>query len=291
MRVDPCYFYTPALRIDYVLRSGTPAAAVQVLDLEDSIPQRAKAAARECLRTVDLSGTGLPGVMVRLNSIETPDGLADLRTLLELDGQIGGVPVLAILAPKVGAGRDVEIYRSLLATLANPPQIASFIETVDAVEHAFDIAAASDALCFGQADLVAEMYAPDESYLAHARARLCVAAARYGLPAIDTNSFELWDLAMIAEQSQAAKRCGFTGKAAIHPKQVEPIVETFAIDPAELDGYRQTIKDYESDANGFAVTKDRVLAPPFVAKSRRMLALLDTGPQAAAQDRYSGPLR
>jgi citrate lyase beta subunit len=213
--------------------------------------------------------------VLRLNSIETPDGIADLRMLLDLGGRIGGVPVTTVLAPKVAAGRDVAIYRSLLSRLPNPPEICSFIETVDAVENAFDIAAASQGLCFGQADLVSEMYAPDESFLAHARARLCVAAAKYGLPAIDTNSFELWDAAVIREQSEAAKRCGFTGKAAIHPKQVDVIVETFSVGQDELDGYLRTIKDYESDAKGFAVTKDRVLAPPFVAKARRMLALFD----------------
>lgn len=276
MRIYPCYFYTPALRLDSVVRSGAQADTFQVLDLEDSIPARSKVAARECLAAADLSGTGLQGVMLRLNSIETPDGLADLQMLLDLGGQIGGVPVQAVLAPKVAAGRDVAIYRSLLSSLPNPPEICSFIETVDAVENAFDIAAASDGLCFGQADLLSEMYSPDESYLAHARARLCVAAAKYGLPAIDTNSFELWDAEIIRQQSQAAKGCGFTGKAAIHPKQIDVIVETFSVDPAEIDGYLRTIKDYESDANGFAVSKDRVLAPPFVAKARRMLALYDT---------------
>lgn len=277
MRVYPCYFYTPALRLDSVAKSGARADVVQVLDLEDSIPARSKVAARECLAASDLSGTGLPGVMLRLNSIETPDGLADMQMLLDLDGQVGGVPVQAVLAPKVAAGRDVAIYRSLLSSLRNPPEICSFIETVDAVENAFDIAAASDGLCFGQADLVSEMYMPDESFLAHARARLCVAAAKYGLPAIDTNSFELWDAEVIRAQSQAAKRCGFTGKAAIHPKQIDVIVETFSVDPAELDGYLRTIEDYEANANGFAVSKDRVLAPPFVARARRMLALFDTG--------------
>lgn len=277
MRVYPCYFYTPALRLDSVAKSGARADVVQVLDLEDSIPARSKVAARECLAASDLSGTGLPGVMLRLNSIETPDGLADMQMLLDLDGQVGGVPVQAVLAPKVAAGRDVAIYRSLLSSLRNPPEICSFIETVDAVENAFDIAAASDGLCFGQADLVSEMYMPDESFLAHARARLCVAAAKYGLPAIDTNSFELWDAEVIRAQSQAAKCCGFTGKAAIHPKQIDVIVETFSVDPAELDGYLRTIEDYEANANGFAVSKDRVLAPPFVARARRMLALFDTG--------------
>jgi citrate lyase beta subunit len=275
VRVHPCYFYTPALRVDLVLRSGPRPGAAQVLDLEDSIPARSKAAARECLAAVDLSETGLTGVVLRLNSIETPDGLADLRMLLDLGGRIGGVPVTAVFAPKTSAGRDVAIYRSLLSGLPNPPEIFGFIETVDAVENAFDIAAASEGLCFGQADLAAEMYAPDESFLAHARARLCVAAAKYGLPAVDTNSFELWDAEVIRAQSEAAKRCGFTGKAAIHPKQVDVIVETFSVGQDELDGYLRTIKDYESDARGFAVTKDRVLAPPFVAKARRMLALFD----------------
>lgn len=278
MRVYPCYFYTPALRIDSVVRSGARAGVRQVLDLEDSIPAESKAAARACLATADLSGTGLPDVMLRLNSIETPDGLADVRMLLDLGGQVGGVPVQAVFAPKIAAGRDVAIYRSLLSSLPNPPEICSLIETVDAVENAFDIAARSDGLCFGQADLVSEMYSPDESFLSHARARLCVAAAKYRLPAIDTNSFELWDAEVIREQSLAAKRCGFTGKAAIHPKQIDVIVETFSIDPAELDGYLRTIKDYESDATGFAVSKDRVLAPPFVAKARRMLALFDATP-------------
>jgi citrate lyase beta subunit len=277
VRVRPCYFYTPAPRLDSVPRSGPRAGAVQVLDLEDSVPSLAKAGARDRLAAADLSGTGLPGVILRINSIETPDGLADLRMLLDQGGHAGGVPVEVVFLPKVATGRDVAICRSLLSALPDPPQIAAVIETVDAVENAFDIAAASDGLCFGQADLMSEMYAPDESYLAHARARICVAAARHGLPAIDTNSFELWDAEVIRAESEAAKRCGFTGKAAIHPRQVDVIIETFSADPAELDGYLRTIKDYESE--GFAVSRDRVLAPPFVAKARRMLALFDRGGQ------------
>src|SRR5262249_58990755 len=83
VRVHPCYFYTPALRVDLVQRSAGPRpGTAQVLDLEDSIPARSKVAAREALAACDLSGTGLPGVVLRLNSIETPDGLADLRMLL-----------------------------------------------------------------------------------------------------------------------------------------------------------------------------------------------------------------
>jgi citrate lyase subunit beta/citryl-CoA lyase/(S)-citramalyl-CoA lyase len=275
VRFEPCLFYVPASRVDTLLKNVPRRSVTLVLDLEDSVPKHRKPAAREKLAGIDLSGTGLPGVSVRVNTVESPDGLADIQALLALGGEIGGLPIETVLAPKVAAGRDVEIYRALLSHLPAPPRVCAFIETVDAVENAFDIAAASDGLSFGQADLVAELWAPDESYLAHARARMCVAASRHGLPVVDTNSFELSDVDLVRAQCAAAKRCGFTAKAAIHPKQVDPIVETFAVDPEELDRHRQTIKDYEADDAGFAVSKDRVLAPPFVLKARRMLDLHD----------------
>lgn len=275
MKVHPCLFYVPASRVYKLLKNVPRDSVALVLDLEDSVPKHAKSTARERLGEVDLTGTGHDGVWLRVNSIETPDGLLDLQTLLALGGEIGGLPVETVLVPKICGARDVAIYRSLLSALPNPPEICSFIETVDAVENAFEIAAVSDGLCFGQADLVAEMWAPDEAYLAHARARMCVAASRYGLPAIDTNSFELWDMNVVRVQSEAAKRCGYTGKAAIHPKQVDAIVAAFGPASGELDGYRRTIKDYESDEAGFAVSKDRVLAPPFVLKAKRMIALHD----------------
>jgi citrate lyase subunit beta/citryl-CoA lyase/(S)-citramalyl-CoA lyase len=273
MKVHPCLFYVPASRVDRLLKNVPRDSVVLVLDLEDSVPKQAKPTARERLGDVDLTGTGHDSVWLRINTIETPDGLLDIQTLLALGGEIGGLPVETVLVPKVCGARDVAIYRSLLSGLPNPPEICSFIETVDAVENAFEIAAVSDGLCFGQADLVAEMWSAAESYLAHARARMCVAASRYGLPVIDTNSFELWDMDLVRAQSEAAKQSGCTGKAAIHPKQVDVIVETFGTAPGELDGHHQTIKDYEASEAGFAVSKDRVLAPPFVLKARRMIAL------------------
>lgn len=279
MNVDPCLFFVPAARVDTLLKNVPRHSIALVLDLEDSVPKHAKPAARARLGDIDLSGTGLSGVTLRINSVETPDGLLDIQTILALGGEVGGLPVQTVLVPKIITGRDVAIYRSLLAGLVDPPEICSIIETVDAVENVFDIAAASNGLCFGPSDLVAEMWAPDESYLAHARARMCIAASRCGLPVVDGNSFELWDTDVIRAQCEAAKQCGFTGKAAIHPRQVDPIVETFAVDPEQLDRYRQTIKDYEADDAGFAVTKDRVLAPPFVLKARRMLALYDGNPR------------
>jgi citrate lyase subunit beta/citryl-CoA lyase/(S)-citramalyl-CoA lyase len=273
VKVHPCLFYVPSSRVARLLKNVPRDSVTLVLDLEDSVPRKAKPTARERLADVVLTGTGHDGVGLRVNSLETPDGLLDLQTLLALDGEIGGLPVETVVVPKIRHARDVAIYRSLLSGLSRPPEIYSFIETLDAVENAFEIAAVSDGLCFGQADLVAEMWAPDESYLAHARARTCVAASRHGLPVIDTNSFELWDMDVVRGQCEAAKRCGFTGGMAIHPRQVDAILETFGAAPGELDRHYQMIKDYEANEDGFAVSRDRVVAPPFVRKAERMIAL------------------
>ncbi|MFJ2863077.1 HpcH/HpaI aldolase/citrate lyase family protein [Kitasatospora sp. NPDC087314] len=265
--------YTPALLLASVAKPGKVQADMLVLDLEDSTHPAKKAEARALLAAADLTKAGLPALGMRVNSIATPDGLEDLRMLIALDAVIGGVPLDVIFIPKIAGPGDVAIYRALLSGTSKPPQICSFIETLDSVENAFAIAEVSDGLCFGQADLTAEMYAENETYLDYARARLCVAASRHRIPAIDTNSFELHDLDVVSAACRAARDAGFTGKAAIHPRQVDPIAEAFTVGPEKLAEYRRVVEDYDSTPYGFAVEKDRVLAPPFVLQARRMLQL------------------
>ncbi|GCD40631.1 HpcH/HpaI aldolase/citrate lyase family protein [Streptomyces paromomycinus] len=280
MKAYASLLYTPALLLASVARPGKVKADMLVLDLEDSTHPARKAEARALLAQADLTGAGLPALGLRVNTIATPDGLKDLQALIEMDATIGGVPLDVIFIPKISGPGDVAVYRSLLSHTSRPPQICSFIETVDSVENAADIAAVSDGLCFGQADLTAELYAENAFYLDHARARLCAAAAKYRVPAIDTNSFELHDLDVVAAQCRAARDAGFTGKAAIHPRQVEVIAETFTVGPEEIADYRSVVEDYHSTPYGFAVEEGRVLAPPFVLRAQRMLQL--HAPEAAA---------
>ncbi|MEU3368920.1 HpcH/HpaI aldolase/citrate lyase family protein [Streptomyces sp. NPDC006711] len=265
--------YTPALLLASVARPGKVRADMLVLDLEDSIHPGRKAEARALLASTDLTGSGIPALGLRVNTLATPDGLEDLRAVIAMDARIGGIPLDVVFIPKISGPGDVMIYRSLLSHTSNPPEICSFIESVDSVENALEIASVSDGLCFGQADLTADLYAENAFYLDHARARLCAAAARHQVPAIDTNSFELHDLDVVAAQCRAARDAGFTGKAAIHPRQVDVIAETFTVGPDALAAFRSVVEDYDSTPYGFAVDKDRVLAPPFVLRAQRMLQL------------------
>ncbi|WP_394826707.1 HpcH/HpaI aldolase/citrate lyase family protein [Pendulispora albinea] len=272
------YLYTPALRFDSLIanRRSLIADAV-VVDIEDSIHINAKADARAKVATIDVSPLVELGVRVglRMNSLASPEGLKDMDVLLRLGAERGRLPFEFVLVPKVGHANDVKMYRSLFNTLREPPELYPFIETVQAVENADGIAAVSDGLAFGQADLIAELYSPNENYINHARAQMCVAAAKYKLQAIDTNSFEIEDLTRFEAECVAAKGYGFTAKAAIHPRQVPAINSVFSVTPATIAKYQKLIETYQRSDVGFVLVDGQAVAPPFVAKARRMLELYD----------------
>jgi citrate lyase subunit beta/citryl-CoA lyase/(S)-citramalyl-CoA lyase len=275
--VNVSYLYTPALRLDsLVAKRQSIKPDVVVVDLEDSVHFNAKGEAREKVRTFDFSPLTELNIKLglRVNTICCFDGLRDLEMVRELFER-GDCPIEYVFLPKVNHPSDLRIYRSLLNTLPRQPKLYTFIETVDAVENADGIAAASDALCFGQADLVAEMYTPNEAFLDLARARLCVAAAKYNLQAIDTNSFEVSDIAQFESECLAARDWGFTGKAAIHPNQVAAINRIFSVSQESVDCYQETIDTYLKSESGFVLKDGKVIAPPFVAKARMMLKFID----------------
>lgn len=271
------YLYTPAPRIDTLIAKRQDIAAdVVVIDLEDSVHVNAKAAAREKVGDFDFSPLTKVGLRlaVRINTICSFDGLRDLEMLRERYER-GDCAIASVLLPKINHASEVRIFRSLFDSLKQRPRLVSFIETIEAVENADAIAAVSDAICFGQADLNAQMYSPHPVFLDYARTRMCAAAARYRIQSIDTSSFEIQDMAKFERECVAAKECGFTGKVAIHPVQVEPINRIFGVSSEVLAGYRRLIDAYENADVGFAMKDGQVVAPPFVAKARMMLATYD----------------
>lgn len=268
------YLYTPAPRIDSLIAKRHDITADGVIvDLEDSVHVNAKAAAREKVARFDFSPLTKLGLRlaIRINTMCSFDGLRDLE-MLRGRYERGDCAIGAVLLPKINHASEVRVYRSLFDSVKQRPRLISFIETLEAVENADAIAAVSDALCFGQADLGAQMYSPHPVFLDYARTRMCAAAARYQIQCIDTSSFEIHDMVKFERECAAAKECGFTAKVAIHPIQVEPINRVFGVSGEVLAGYQRLIDAYVNADVGFALKDGQVVAPPFVAKARMMLA-------------------
>jgi citrate lyase subunit beta/citryl-CoA lyase/(S)-citramalyl-CoA lyase len=270
--MDVSYLYTPALRVDSLITHEQLQPHMVVVDLEDSTHVNAKEAARAKIASFDFTPLRDRGIKlgVRINAVSTYDGVQDLLLMRTIFGRPDAA-FSHVFLPKVGHLNEVRIYRSLFATLPSVPRLYSFIETVDAVDQADGIASASDALCFGQADLVAEMYSPNDAFINYARARLCVAAAKYNIQAIDTNSFDIKNMAKFEEECVMARGYGFTGKAAIHPDHIPIVNRIFAVPDDLVAKYESSIDAYMAADTGFLIKDGEVMAPPFIAKARRML--------------------
>jgi citrate lyase subunit beta/citryl-CoA lyase/(S)-citramalyl-CoA lyase len=156
-------------------------------------------------------------------------------------------------------------------------KIIPIIETPEAIENVERIAKVSDALMFGQVDIVASMYQKNDSYLAYARGRFAIACAQSEISAIDTakidGNIDLTNTSTFEQECASSKAEGFTAKAVIHPSQVQIVNKFFRISEAELDKYRTLIKHYEQNSEGFSLTDGLVVAPPFVAQAKMMLRL------------------
>ncbi|MBY0589276.1 aldolase [bacterium] len=267
------YLYTPAMRVDALIKNRhSLLAQIVVVDMEDSTHLKMKAEARAKIAGFDFSPLVELGIEValRINAISTYDGIHDLELVRSLLSK-QGCPIRTVLLPMVRDRSELRIYRSLFNTLPIVPRLFSFIETIDAVEDADAIAASSDGLCFGQADLMSTMYSANDTFVNYARARLCVAAAKYKIPAIDTNSFEVSDMAKFEMECVAAKGYGFTGKAAIHPNQVPEINRVFSVSEETISRYQSIVNAYFDSEAGFFFKDGEIVAPPFVAKARHML--------------------
>lgn len=273
------YLFTPILQVDALLRNKLPRNQVIVLDLEDSIHTKSKTKARSMLESYDFNLLVQRQLILalRVNPISSPEGIKDIELLLRLANQ-DDFAIRILVLPKINSAQELALYQKLFATVSKSLKFVPIIETLSAVEQVDAIAALSDGLIFGQADLESEMYAVNTHYITNARAKTCIAAAKFSIPAIDTPTLhvhEANDTEQLEQQCIAAKAEGFVGKVAIHPKQIPSIDKIFAIKREYVLECQSLLSQYENAEVGFSVNNAQVVAPPFIAKAKKILEVIE----------------
>ena len=206
----------------------TLAADALILDLEDSVPPSEKENARALVREALLAhGGGAVPLFARVNAVASGLTAADLAAVT-----VSGLS--AVVHPKTRAADDIRRLDRMLTDLeagaglpAGAVRLVAVVESPRGLLNAAEIAEASPrlvALSFGAEDLC-HGHAPD----AHAGQRrslrtpsstLSLAAHAAGIGAIDTVCVDVKDEEQLQSEARAAKELGFTGKLAIHPRQV-----------------------------------------------------------------------
>ena len=153
------------------------------------------------------------------------------------------------------------------------------IETNAALEAAYEIAHCSSritALFFGGVDMAAELRCANawESLL-YARSRVVHAAASAGLDAIDVPYLDLEDLDGMVTAARQAKELGFSGKGAIHPKQIAALNEVFTPTADEVARARRIIDTFEEADTGLVVIDGKLIEKPVLREMSRVLSIAD----------------
>ncbi len=253
-----------------------------ILDLEDGVAVNRKEAARatvvEALGTLDFGATER---LVRLNGLSTGLAGEDLRAT------VGGRPDGYVL-PKVESADHVR-HISRLLTAAETAQgwpvggtrLLAIIETARGVMRLDEIARADarlDALCFGAEDLAGDLGAtrtPEGWEVFYGRSAVVVAAAAYGLQAIDTPYVDLGNLEGLRTDAARAAGLGYTGKFAIHPRHLPIIVEAFTPSAEAVAQARRLVdayREHQASGTGAFALDDRMVDTPMLRAAERVLA-------------------
>jgi citrate lyase beta subunit len=265
--------FVPGTRPERFPKALAAGPDMVTVDLEDAVLPPHKDAARAAAMAL-FEGPRDDGIerVVRINGMRTTFGLEDLLAVVRHPS-----PPDAIMLAKVESADEVAIVAALLERAARPVDLHVIIESNPGLEavHAIAGAAASlRSLLFGAVDMAAELgSAQDFTTMLYARSRVVHAAASHGLDAIDVPWLDLADEAGLREECQRVQALGFTGKAAIHPKQLGPINAAFTPGPERIAAARKVIEAFEASADGLVVVDGKLVEAPVVRSARRTLAI------------------
>ncbi|TLS39776.1 CoA ester lyase [Streptomyces montanus] len=260
------WLYAPGDRPSVVAKALRAGADVVIVDLEDAVARERKEYARAATAELLSEPPPLP-VHVRVNALDTPQGDADLRSLLPLPG------LSALRLPKVTS--PAQITRTAERTAGLP--LYALLESALGIERAYAIATADPSLrgiALGEADLRADLGVREEAGLDWSRARVVLAARAAGLaPPAQSVYPDVRDLAGLAVSCAHGRSLGFLGRAAIHPDQLPVIEHAYLPSLEEIASAEEIIKAAATEPGAQALPNGRLIDTAVVAAAHRTLAL------------------
>jgi citrate lyase beta subunit len=253
-----------------------------IMDLEDGVALNHKPAARETIRAalqeVDFGKTER---LVRVNPANSPFHLDDLEATI--DGQPDGY-----VLPKTDSADTVRAVDAWLSAAERKRgwqvgniTLLALVETTLGIVNLREIAGSSprlQALIFGAEDLAGDIGAVrsiEGKEVFYARSAVVLHAKAFGLQAIDTPFVRLDDEPGLISETTQALNMGYTGKLAIHPKQVAPIQQAFTPSAEEIERARALIAAHDAQqaaGMGVFVYEGKMIDMPMIRAAQAVLA-------------------
>lgn len=269
--------YIPGANTRALEKAKTLAADSLILDLEDAVAPDAKVAARQNILAALEAGFGHREAVARINSLNTPWGIDDLKTFANSNAD-------SIVLPKVDSAAQIQEVVQLLKNLNARPDLTiwAMIETPMAIFKLQEIAGAHpllEALVLGTSDLVKDLHArhtPNRVETQTALSLSILAARAFGLCVLDGVHLALDDETGLRQSCIQGRDMGFDGKTLIQPSQIAFANEIFGPSPAEIAEAQERITAYEEaikSGAGIAVLHGKLIEELHIQDAKRILAL------------------
>jgi citrate lyase subunit beta/citryl-CoA lyase len=242
--------FVPGNSMRFVEKAKTLTADIICFDLEDSVPENEKHAARRIIAETLLARRQeySSHVYVRTNSPESGLVPDDLKAVLQkgIDG---------IVVPKVNDANQMLKIKKHIVMLEKERKtdkkiaLMPSIETARGVVNAYLIASVDErikALIFGVFDFLYDMRLDydehDPTGYSYVRAKVPVDARAAGVHAIDAIWQKIDDIDGLTKDATMARRLGYSGKSIIHPSQIEPVHKVFRPSKNEVEWAKKVVQ-------------------------------------------------
>ena len=270
------FIFSPGMKPEMFAKALASGADIVCVELEDGIAPKDKDQARARALEIFQTPQADDGVerIVRINCLRSAFGIADVQAVLDTSA-----PPPALMLPKVMSPDEVVLLDDILTERGLDTRLHIIIETNAGLEAAHDIARASpriDALFFGGVDMAADLRCKNAwEPLLYARSRVAHAAAGVGVDAIDVPYLDLQDSEGMEREARLSRDLGFSGKGAIHPRQIPILNDVFTPSEAEVAHARRLLEAFENADTGLVVVEGKLIEKPVLREMHRIVAIAE----------------
>ena len=267
------FIFCPGNKPDMIPKAMNSGADMVCIDLEDAIiPEHKDISRSSTIRAFeDISVPNGVETLIRINDVNTIDGKADIKAILQSNNTASG-----LMLPKIQNVNEIIDLEKKIKLANKNLNLHIIIETNKALENAWLIAQSSPlikSLLFGGVDMSADLGCNgDWMSLLYARSRVVHAAAGAGIDSIDVPFLDLEDMEGMMQEAQKSKNLGFSGKGSIHPKQIASLNKVFTPTESEIEYANKVIKAFNEAADGLVVVDGKLIEKPVLRTALKTIA-------------------
>ena len=124
--------------------------------------------------------------------------------------------------------------------------------------------------------MAAELRVPNEyKNLIYARSKLVHAGSSVGVDVIDVPYLDLEDMEGMRKESELVRDLGFTGKGAIHPKQIDTLNKIFTPSKEEIIKAKKILSQFYEADTGLVVIDGKLIEKPVLRELQRKILVAE----------------